>query len=187
MDLVIGSRYKTGVNVVNWPIQRVLLSYFGSWYARFITRVPIMDLTSGFVGYKINVIRDIMKKGIEFNGYAYQIEMKFKAHVLNYKLYEIPIIFTDRTKGESKMNKSIIDINGSVLVVSQFTLAANLKSGNRPDFRGAMEPKQAKLLFDHLVQLMKNKNIDTKTGIFGSNMKLNICNDGPVTIPLDIQ
>ena len=108
MDLVIGSRYKTGVNVVNWPIQRVLLSYFGSWYARFITRVPIMDLTSGFVGYKINVIRDIMKKGIEFNGYAYQIEMKFKAYVLNYKLYEIPIIFTDRTKGESKMNKSII-------------------------------------------------------------------------------
>ena len=108
MDLVIGSRYKTGVNVVNWPIHRVLLSYFGSWYARFITRVPIMDLTSGFVGYKINVIKDVMKKGIEFNGYAYQIEMKFKAYVLNYKLYEIPIIFTDRTKGESKMNKSII-------------------------------------------------------------------------------
>ena len=108
MDLVIGSRYKTGVNVINWPIQRVLLSYFGSWYARFITRVPIMDLTSGFVGYKINVIKDIMSKGIEFNGYAYQIEMKFKAYVLNYKLYEIPIIFTDRTKGESKMNKSII-------------------------------------------------------------------------------
>ena len=108
MDLVIGSRYKTGVNVVNWPIQRVLLSYFGSWYARFITRVPIMDLTSGFVGYKICVIKDIMSKGIEFNGYAYQIEMKFKAYVLNYKLYEIPIIFTDRTKGESKMNKSII-------------------------------------------------------------------------------
>ena len=86
-----------------------------------------------------------------------------------------------------KMNKSLIDINGSVLMVSQFTLAANTKSGNRPDFRRAMEPKQAKLLFDHLVQLMKNKNIDTKTGIFGSNMKLNICNDGPVTIPLDIQ
>ena len=62
MDLVIGSRYKTGVNVVNWPIQRVLLSYFGSWYARFITRVPIMDLTSGFVGYKISVIKDMLKK-----------------------------------------------------------------------------------------------------------------------------
>ena len=86
-----------------------------------------------------------------------------------------------------KMNKSIIDINGSVLVVSQFNLAANLISGNRPDFRLAMEPKQAKILFDHLFKLMKDKNIDTKTGIFGSNMKLNICNDGPVTIPLDIQ
>ena len=86
-----------------------------------------------------------------------------------------------------KMNKSIIDINGSVLVVSQFTLAANLKSGNRPDFRGAMEPKQAKLLFDHLVKLMKDKNIKTKTGVFGANMKLIICNDGPVTIPMNIQ
>jgi dolichol-phosphate mannosyltransferase len=108
VDLVVGSRYITGVNVVNWPIQRVLLSYFGSWYARFITRVPVMDLTSGYVGYKTIVIKEIMKKGIEFNGYAYQIEMKFKAYVLKYKLFEIPIIFTDRTKGESKMNKSII-------------------------------------------------------------------------------
>lgn len=108
VDLVIGSRYITGVNVINWPIQRVLLSYFGSWYARFITRVPVMDLTSGYVGYKTIVIKEIMKKGIEFNGYAYQIEMKFKAYVLKYKLFEIPIIFTDRTKGESKMNKSII-------------------------------------------------------------------------------
>ena len=93
MDLVIGSRYKTGVNVVNWPIQRVLLSYFGSWYARFITRVPIMDLTSGFVGYKINVIKDIMEKGIEFNGYAYQIEMKFKAYVsVSYTHLKLPTI-----------------------------------------------------------------------------------------------
>ena len=108
MDVVIGSRYKTGVNVINWPIQRVLLSYFGSLYARIVTRVPIMDLTSGFVGYKISVIRNILKKGIEFNGYAFQIEMKFKAHLLGYNLYEIPIIFTDRVKGNSKMNKSII-------------------------------------------------------------------------------
>ena len=82
VDLVVGSRYITGVNVVNWPIQRVLLSYFGSWYARFITRVPVMDLTSGYVGYKTIVIKEIMKKGIEFNGYAYQIEMKNKAYVL---------------------------------------------------------------------------------------------------------
>ena len=107
-DVVIGSRYITGVNVINWPIQRVLLSYFGSLYARVVTRVPIMDLTSGFVGYKISVIKNILKKGIEFNGYAFQIEMKFKAHLLGYKLYEIPIIFTDRVKGNSKMNKSII-------------------------------------------------------------------------------
>jgi len=108
MDLVIGSRYITGVNVVNWPIQRVLLSYFGSMYARIVTGVSIMDLTSGFVGYKTKVIKDILIKGIEFNGYAYQIEMKYKAHLLGYKFYEIPIIFTDRTKGDSKMNFSIV-------------------------------------------------------------------------------
>ena len=93
MDLVIGSRYITGVNVVNWPIQRVLLSYFGSMYARIVTGVSIMDLTSGYVGYKTKVIKDILSKGIEFNGYAYQIEMKYKAHLLGYKFYEIPIIF----------------------------------------------------------------------------------------------
>ena len=86
-----------------------------------------------------------------------------------------------------KMNKSLIDINGSVLMVSQFTLAANTKSGNRPDFRGTMEPIKAKVLFDHLVKLMKDKNIETKTGVFGANMKLNICNEGPVTIPMNIQ
>ena len=107
-DVVIGSRYKTGINVVNWPIQRVLISYFASWYARIITGTPIMDLTSGFVGYKANVINDILKKGIKFKGYAFQIEMKFKAYNLNYKLYEIPIIFTDRVRGESKLNLSII-------------------------------------------------------------------------------
>ncbi len=108
VDVVIGSRYKTGVNVVNWPIQRVLISYFASWYARIITGTPIMDLTSGFVGYKSNVIRDVLKKGIKFKGYAFQIEMKFKAYNLDYKLYEIPIIFTDRVRGDSKLNLSII-------------------------------------------------------------------------------
>ena len=108
VDVVIGSRYKTGVNVVNWPIQRVLISYFASWYARTITGTPIMDLTSGFVGYKSSVITSILKDGIKFKGYAFQIEMKFKAHSLNYKLYEIPIIFTDRVRGESKLNLSII-------------------------------------------------------------------------------
>jgi dolichol-phosphate mannosyltransferase len=108
VDVVIGSRYKTGVNVVNWPIQRVLISYFASWYARTITGTPIMDLTSGFVGYKSSVISSVLKDGIKFKGYAFQIEMKFKAHSLKYKLYEIPIIFTDRVRGESKLNLSII-------------------------------------------------------------------------------
>ena len=107
-DVVIGSRYISGVNVVNWPIQRVLLSYFASIYARLITSVPIKDLTSGFVGYKVNVLKSILKENIRFNGYAFQIEMKFKAHSNGFKLIEIPIIFTDRKKGKSKMSLSIV-------------------------------------------------------------------------------
>ena len=107
-DVVIGSRYVSGVNVVNWPIQRVLLSYFASIYARLITGVPVKDLTSGFVGYKVDVLKSILKENIRFNGYAFQIEMKFKAHSNGFKLVEIPIIFTDRTKGESKMSLSIV-------------------------------------------------------------------------------
>ena len=107
-DVVIGSRYVSGVNVVNWPIQRVLLSYFASIYARLVTGVPVKDLTSGFVGYKVNVLKSILKENIRFNGYAFQIEMKFKAHSNGFKLIEIPIIFTDRTKGESKMSLSIV-------------------------------------------------------------------------------
>ena len=106
-DVVIGSRYKTGVNVVNWPIQRVLISYFASWYARIITGTPIMDLTSGFVGYKSNVIRDILNKGIKFKGYAFQIEMKFKAWKYGFNVIEVPVIFTDRSEGESKMSGGI--------------------------------------------------------------------------------
>ena len=128
-DVVIGSRYKTGVNVVNWPIQRVLISYFASWYARIITGTPIMDLTSGFVGYKSNVIRDILDKGIKFKGYAFQIEMKFKAYNLNYKLYEIPIIFTDRIRGESKLNLSIISeaIFGLIFMKLKYILSKFFK------------------------------------------------------------
>ena len=107
-DVVIGSRYVSGINVINWPIQRVLLSYFASIYARLITGVPVKDLTSGFVGYKVDVLKSILKGNIRFNGYAFQIEMKFKAHSNGFKLIEIPIIFTDRTKGESKMSLSIV-------------------------------------------------------------------------------
>ncbi|MFL2592041.1 MAG: polyprenol monophosphomannose synthase [Flavobacteriaceae bacterium] len=107
-DVVIGSRYISGVNVVNWPIQRVLLSYFASIYARLITGVPLTDLTSGFVGYKVSVLKSVLKENVRFNGYAFQIEMKFKAYSKGFKIIEIPIIFTDRTKGESKMSLSIV-------------------------------------------------------------------------------
>ena len=107
-DVVIGSRYISGVNVVNWPIQRVLLSYFASIYARLITGVPLTDLTSGFVGYKVSVLKSVLNENVMFNGYAFQIEMKFKAYSKGFKIIEIPIIFTDRTKGESKMSLSIV-------------------------------------------------------------------------------
>ena len=107
-DVVIGSRYISGVNVINWPIQRVLLSYFASIYARLITGVPLRDLTSGFVGYKVSVLKSVLKENVRFNGYAFQIEMKFKAYSKGFKIIEIPIIFTDRTKGESKMSLSIV-------------------------------------------------------------------------------
>ncbi len=84
-----------------------------------------------------------------------------------------------------KMNKSLVDIGGSILLVSQFTLAANTKRGNRPDFKNAMSPKQAEKIFDQLVKIIKRKKVPTKTGMFGNHMKLRIINDGPVTIPLE--
>ncbi len=106
-DMTVGSRYVTGVNVVNWPIGRVLLSYFASAYVRFITRMPIQDTTAGFVCYKAIVLQTIPLDGIKFVGYAFQIEMKFKTWKYGFKLKEIPIIFTDRVRGESKMSAGI--------------------------------------------------------------------------------
>ncbi len=106
-DMTVGSRYVTGVNVVNWPMGRVLLSYFASAYVRFITRMPIHDTTAGFVCYKAIVLQTIPLDGIKFVGYAFQIEMKFKAWKYGFKLKEIPIIFTDRVRGESKMSPGI--------------------------------------------------------------------------------
>ncbi len=106
-DLAIGSRYITGVNVVNWPIGRVLMSYYASAYVRFITRMKIMDTTAGFKCYKRKVLETINLDKIKFTGYAFQIEMKFTTWKLGFKIKEVPIIFTDRTAGESKMNKSI--------------------------------------------------------------------------------
>ena len=107
-DVPVGSRYSQGVNVVNWPMKRVLLSYFASKYVRFITRIPIHDTTAGFVCYKRSVLETIKLNKIRFVGYAFQIEMKFKAWKHNFKIKEVSVIFTDRTEGTSKMSDGII-------------------------------------------------------------------------------
>ncbi len=107
-DMSIGSRYITGVNVVNWPMNRVLLSYFASMYVRFITGLDIKDTTAGFVCYTRKVLETIDLDKIKFRGYAFQIEMKFTAWKHGFKLREVPIIFTDRTRGESKISSGII-------------------------------------------------------------------------------
>ncbi len=106
-DLAIGSRYCNGVNVVNWPMSRVLMSYYGSAYVRFITRLPIRDTTAGFKCYKRIVLENIEFDKIQHIGYGFQIEMKFNVYKLGYKIIEVPIIFTDRTEGTSKMSKGI--------------------------------------------------------------------------------
>lgn len=106
-DITIGSRYITGVNVVNWPMGRVLMSYFASAYVRFITRMKLRDATAGFVCYRRRVLESLDLDKIEFKGYAFQIEMKFKAHRKGFKISEIPIIFINRQLGTSKMNSSI--------------------------------------------------------------------------------
>lgn len=107
-DVAIGSRYVTGVNVVNWPMSRVLMSWMASKYVRIITRMPIADTTAGFICYHRKVLESINLNKIQFEGYAFQIEMKFKAYLQKFTITEIPIIFTDRTKGTSKMDKKII-------------------------------------------------------------------------------
>ncbi|MDE7496239.1 MAG: polyprenol monophosphomannose synthase [Muribaculaceae bacterium] len=106
-DLSVGSRYITGVNVVNWPMGRVLMSYFASAYVRFVTRMTLRDSTAGFVCYTRKVLEAIDLDKIEFKGYAFQIEMKFKAFRKKFKIVEIPIIFINRQLGTSKMNSSI--------------------------------------------------------------------------------
>ena len=107
-DMSIGSRYKTGVNVVKWHMGRVLMSWLASKYVRLITGLSICDTTAGFVCYKRAVLEKINLNKIQFVGYAFQIEMKFKTHLNKFKIIEVPIIFTDRTRGESKMNVGII-------------------------------------------------------------------------------
>lgn len=107
-DLVIGSRYKTGVNVINWPISRLLLSLGANQYARWITGLPIMDSTGGFKCFRRRVLEAIDFERVRSNGYAFQIEMSFRAWKKGFRLVEIPIVFTDRVEGQSKMNKRIV-------------------------------------------------------------------------------
>ena len=106
-DVAIGSRYVTGVNVVNWPMSRVLMSYFASAYVRFITGMSIHDTTAGFKCYTEKALRKVLETPPRFVGYAFQIEMKFRTWKYGFRIKEIPIIFTDRTKGVSKMSGSI--------------------------------------------------------------------------------
>lgn len=106
-DVVIGSRYVTGVNVVNWPMGRVLMSYYASKYVRFITRIPVHDTTAGFVCYRKRVLNALPLDKIKFKGYAFQIEMKFTAFKYGFKVVEVPIIFVNRVLGTSKMNSGI--------------------------------------------------------------------------------
>ena len=107
-DMAIGSRYIKGVNVVNWPLSRVLLSYLASIYVRVITGMKVQDTTAGFVCYKRRVLESMDLDKIKFIGYAFQIEMKFRAFKNKFKIVEIPVIFTDRTRGESKLSNGII-------------------------------------------------------------------------------
>lgn len=106
-DVAVGSRYKSGVNVVNWPMGRVLMSYFASKYVRLVTGLPVNDTTAGFVCYRADVLRAFDLDNIRFKGYAFQIEMKFTAHKMGFKVDEVPIVFTNRVLGTSKMNSGI--------------------------------------------------------------------------------
>jgi dolichol-phosphate mannosyltransferase len=108
-DLVLGSRYLEGrVTVVNWPIGRLLLSYFANWYARRVTGLPVGDATGGFKCFRAQVLASIPFERVESNGYAFQIEMSFRAWKMGYRLREVPITFVDRDVGESKMSRRIV-------------------------------------------------------------------------------
>ena len=107
-DLVLGSRYLTGVNVINWPLSRLLISYFGNTYARIVTGLPVRDCTGGFKCFRRAVLEKINLAGIAASGYSFQIEMSFRAWKYGFRIKEIPIVFTDRRHGESKMSTKII-------------------------------------------------------------------------------
>jgi dolichol-phosphate mannosyltransferase len=125
-DLSVGSRYSSGVNVVNWPMRRVLLSFFASRYVRIITGIPLHDTTAGFVCYKKEVLQKIPLHKVKFVGYAFQIEMKFLTWKYGFKITEVPIVFTDRTLGQSKMSVGIF--KEGFLGVLQMTVRSWFKS-----------------------------------------------------------
>ncbi|MBX2901733.1 MAG: polyprenol monophosphomannose synthase [Cyclobacteriaceae bacterium] len=124
-DLAIGSRYATGVNVVNWPMGRVLLSFFASKYVQVVTGIPVHDTTAGFVCYRKKVLETIPLDEVRFVGYAFQIEMKFLTWKYGFKLTEVPIVFTDRTRGQSKLSVGIF--KEAFLGVMQMTIKSWFK------------------------------------------------------------
>jgi len=107
-DLALGSRYKTGVNVINWPMSRLLLSYFANLYVRWITGLPLTDATGGFKCFRRKVLETIPLDRVQSNGYAFQVEMSFRAWKLGFRLVEVPIVFVDRVVGQSKMSRKIV-------------------------------------------------------------------------------
>ena len=123
-DLVLGSRYKTGVNVVNWPMGRLLLSFFANKYVRWVTGMPLTDATGGFKCFRRKVLEAIDLRRVQSNGYAFQIEMSFRARRKGFQLVEIPIVFVDRLEGQSKMNKRIV--REAIWMVPWLRLAAIL-------------------------------------------------------------
>lgn len=124
-DMAVGSRYVTGVNVVNWPMGRVLMSYYASAYVRMITRMPVRDTTAGFVCYTRRVLEALPLDEIRFKGYAFQIEMKYLTYKYGFTIAEVPIVFVNRVLGESKMNSGIF--SEAVFGVIQLKLASMLK------------------------------------------------------------
>lgn len=131
-DLAIGSRYKSGVNVVNWPIGRVLMSYFASVYVRIITGMKVYDTTAGFKCYRRRVLEQINLDRIRFKGYAFQIEMKFTTWKLGFRLVEIPIVFTDRREGTSKMSGGIFnEALWGVLIMKLRSMFLNYSTSNQ--------------------------------------------------------
>ncbi len=132
-DVAVGSRYVTGVNVVNWPMGRVLMSYYASAYVRFVTGLPVRDTTAGFVCYTRRVLEALPLDKVRFKGYAFQIEMKFTAYKYGFKIKEVPIVFVNRVLGESKMSSGIF--SEAVLGVVKLKIASLFKKypdyGNR--------------------------------------------------------